>query len=221
MSNNHPVRASFGTVACGLCHVYEAKWVHALDPRRAEFRVHGKGHVWGSPLAVCDRCDQLLRSDDINGLVNVDPRSAELTGTELEEQVRNGVHALLVADLGGHDIDQDRPPGYRELVEQGFTPLETITGALDIARSWPEEHCQTLPATDPASAAYLPDGKHWFIRSPWPSIPLEPLFHLVIRTLDSARDRQPSQGYDQHLMNVSVRDLLTGSERDIAARLNP
>jgi hypothetical protein len=220
MSDSPPVPASFGTVACGLCQVYEARWVHALAAPRAEFGVHGKGHIWGSPLAVCDSCDRLLGCGDAGGLVNADPRSAELPGTELEEQVRNGVHALLAADLGGHDIDEDRPPGYRELVEQGFTPLETITGALHLARAWPEDHCRTLPATDPASAGYLPDGKHWFIRSPWPSIPLEPLFHLVIRTVDSTLDRQPGHGYDEHLVNAAVRELLRGSEHDVAARLN-
>jgi len=210
--------AGFGTVPCGLCRVHEARWVHPLDPDRAEFRVYGKGHVWGSPLSVCDRCDRLIRERDADGLVAACPDAAGLTGTDLDEQVGNRVRALVAADLGGHGITLDRPAGYAALVAEGFTPLENITGALHLARAWPAEHRRALAATDPDDASWLPDGQHWFVRSPWPSIPLQSLFGLVLRTLDATLDRQ-GQRFDEEQAVAAVRDLLSGSEQDIATLL--
>lgn len=219
MSDSSTAPVAFGMVACGLCHLYEARWVHALDMRLAEFRVYGKGHVWGSPLTVCDRCHEMLLSKDADGLVAIDPRAADLEGQDLREQLGNGVASLVAADLGGHDINEDRPGGYLELVRQGFIPLENVTGALHLALAWPEEHRRSLPATDTDDISYLPEGKNWFIRSPWPSIPLEPLFRLVIRTVDETLDRQAGHRFDEQLVNAEVRNLLSGSQREIEAKL--
>jgi hypothetical protein len=167
---------------------------------------------------VCDRCDRLLRERDVEGLVAVHSGAADRTGPDLGELVRGGIHALLVADLGGQDIARERPVGYAALVAEGFTPLENITGALHLAQAWPAEHRRALPATDPDDASWLPDGQHWFIRSPWASIPLAPLFDLVLRTLDAAfdRDRPP---FDDETAHAVVRDLLSRSEPEITALL--
>jgi hypothetical protein len=217
--DNNDDEAAFGTIACAICRTREALWVHALDPQLAQFQVSGDGHIWGSPLILCGRCDQSLRAADVEALVEADPSSSELHGRDLDERVGNGMRALVAADLGATPIDESRPPGYGDLVDAGFTPLENITGALFLADAWPDSDRCALLSISPDNSQGLHDDHHWFIRSPWPSIPLSDVFGLVINVLDEAlRDMEPH--YDEEQANTHVRELLTSSEEDIHCRLN-
>lgn len=216
--HNDADEAAFGTVRCVVCHTREAAWVHSLDPDRARFRKYGKGHVWGSPLSVCDQCERWLRAGDVEALVAADPDSGGLRVTDLDERVRNGFRALVDADLGGTPIDSLRPAGYRGLVDEGFTPLESITGALFLADAWPQSDRRALPATNPEEAQRLPEGKHWFVRSPWPPIALRDVFGLVTRALDESIDAMTPR-YDEEQVKAHVRKLLASREEDIRHRL--
>jgi hypothetical protein len=218
VANPH-AQANFGIIACDICRTSEALWVHALDPQLAQFRVFGDGHIWGSPLNVCERCDQSLRAGNIQALVAADPTSGSLHRRDLDERVGNGMRALVAADLGATPIDASRPPGYKDLVNEGFTPLENLTGALFLAHAWPERDRRALPPINPGDAHGLLDGRHWFVRSPWASIALSDVFGLVINVLDETL-RNMAPRYDEEQANAHVRELLASSEANIQRQLN-
>lgn len=213
-----PDAAAFGTVACGICQTREAVWVHTLDLHLAQFRIFGKDHSWGSPVSLCDPCHWSLRAADVEALVAADPSTDGLDATNLDERVRSGLRALVAADLGSTAIDSARPAGYRDLIDEGFTPLENITGALFLAHAWPEIHRRALAPINPEATEYLPDGTHWFVQSPWPSIALRDVFDLVMSTLDEAFSATPPR-HDEEQLTEQVRDLLACQEADIKRRL--
>jgi len=46
-------------VSCAISDAGVAEWVHQLDVMKSHFTEYGKGHVWASQVAFCDRCEQL------------------------------------------------------------------------------------------------------------------------------------------------------------------
>jgi hypothetical protein len=148
-----------------------------------------------------------------------------LQPNDVEEQVRDGLRALTESVVRIVPIDDISPPGSRALVDEGFTPLEEITGALFLAAAWPSEYRRALPPRNSDDASQLPDGKHWFVRSPWPSIPLDDLFDVVMQTLDdcvreSSGTPEPAQLMQSRIVE-RVRELLALGEEDLGRRLRP
>jgi hypothetical protein len=81
----------------------------------------------------------------------------------------------------------DDVPTVAELRAAGFTPIEELTGQVELAEVWPEAHRRAVPDTryepDAATARIpgLTDGLLYLIRSPWPSVTTEEAVLLVQR----------------------------------------
>ena len=64
--------------------------------------------------------------------------------------------------------------GVGELMAEGFTPIENLTGMLEVAVVWPEEHRRSVPEV---RGWLLKDeqlqGRLWAVRTPWPGWTLE------------------------------------------------
>jgi hypothetical protein len=174
---------AFGLIACGVCEQREARWSHQLDPYRSQFRLAGKGHVWGSPVVLCDGCSELLGAADIDGLLAASA-----------EPEPDALRALVAADLGAVGLDELRPPDYQELVDAGFVPLPNVTGADFLGAAWPPDSRRQA-------------GSEWFIRSPWPDLDLADVFGLATRTIDDSVRAHGSGCSDVQLV-ADVRDLL-------------
>jgi hypothetical protein len=205
-----------GETPCAVCEVRLAEWLHHLDSTRSHFRVYGKGHVWGSPVALCEACDEALARSDVDALV-----SRDLSGEDLGERLRSGYGALIGATVQRESLLEATPLGWQDALAAGFTPIEQITGALHLVDGWPAQHKRSVPARDPEDADYLPDGRHWFIRSPWPSVDLGPLWRLIIETIESVPD--PNDGRftrEVELSEVALVHALTSlDEQAILRRL--
>jgi hypothetical protein len=182
--------------------------VHHLDPQKARFAVYGKGHVWGSPVGVCAECDGLLRAGELEGLVAASPLTRDRSDRDVDEQVRNGLIALLRADLGAVAIAEWLPRGYQELVAQGFLPIAELTGATHVVQAWPDAHRRSVPETRAGRAG--DDGMCWFVRSPWPAIGVREVLSVLWAWLESRQRAAP--GHDtRHELDL-VRELLRHDE---------
>jgi hypothetical protein len=73
----------------------------------------------------------------------------------------------------------DWPPGVAELVAEGFTPLEDVTGDLDIAGVWPEQHRRSVAETRAGWEDIGHGGRCWLVRSPWSAVPLSDVIRLL------------------------------------------
>lgn len=82
-------------------------------------------------------------------------------------------------------------PGVAALIAQGFTPIEDLTGAHDIATVWPEEHRRSIPevrewALDNPRA----QQRLWAVRAPWPGWTLRDVFTYLWSMVDHYRDAE-------------------------------
>jgi len=61
-------------------------------------------------------------------------------------------------------------PGVTELIDEGFEPIEHLTGAMWVVTVWPEEHRRSVPETRPGHEELQLQGLLWLVRSPWPGL---------------------------------------------------
>ena len=78
-------------------------------------------------------------------------------------------------------------PGVRELIEEGFTPVETLFGEHHYATRWPDAHRREVRDTrfeqtgeEPADEDEL---RLFLVRSPWPFVELNTVVKLLHRWL--------------------------------------
>jgi hypothetical protein len=91
---------------------------------------------------------------------------------------------------------QEKPPaapetvaGAHELIAAGFEPIETLTGACWVVDHWPEEHRRFVPESRPEWLDSRPDGRLWFVRSPWDGLSAGQVLSVVWANLP--RDEEP------------------------------
>jgi hypothetical protein len=74
----------------------------------------------------------------------------------------------------------DTVAGVVDLRREGFEPIEEYTGAVEVARLWPEGHRRAVAET---RAEWLEDatsdGRLWLVRSPWPSLNLRDCLNVL------------------------------------------
>jgi hypothetical protein len=109
-------------------------------------------------------------------------------------------------------------PGVRELVADGWIPLESMTGMLRVGEVWPVAHARSVPET---RADWRDDdslgpsqGLVWLVRSPWPSIAVADALNLVWSYVERDREASPSEDriledarHVLHLPEDEVRSL--------------
>lgn len=204
---------------CAFCGEQHAAWVHDLDAQRAGYSIFGKGHTWSDRAEVCDRCEQLYRAGDDAGLIAL---QAQAWPPDVDDSHRKAVAAFRRADLGAVPIADWWPPGVTELVADGFTPLEDLTGNLDIATCWPVTHRRSVPETRPGWDDAGPEGQCWLVCSPWTSVPLPNVIRLLWRYVDEAMPEQ--RGYSGPVTaemadrrNAAVAQFLSLDEAAVTA----
>jgi hypothetical protein len=95
--------------SCAFCGQDDVTWVHPLDGERLTYRVHGKGHTLPAFWTLCDRCEQLHASEDVDAAVEV-MRSSSPWSWVADEDVAECLHRPLAvfrsADRGARRLDR-------------------------------------------------------------------------------------------------------------------
>jgi hypothetical protein len=140
----------------------------------------------GWQIALCDRCHQDYLSD----------RDDALARAWLEDQRGDGSEARQVVEVVR--ARQSEPPiarseaivpGVAEVIAAGFTPIENLTGMVEVALVWPEEHRRSIPEVRPwALEDERLQGQLWSVRSPWPDLNLEDVFLCLWSVVDAHED---------------------------------
>jgi hypothetical protein len=69
--------------------------------------------------------------------------------------------------------------GAAEIMAAGFAPLETLTGVFWVVNHWPEQHRRSVPETRPEWIDGQPDGRLWFVRSPWDGLSASQVLSVI------------------------------------------
>jgi hypothetical protein len=80
-----------------------------------------------------------------------------------------------------------------ELIQDGFDPIESLTGSDWIATVWPEEHRRSLPETRVELLNPGADEVVWFVRSPWHGISTTDALSLVWANLGRDESMWPAE----------------------------
>lgn len=210
--------------SCYICAAREAEWVHRLDPQKQSFRQYGKGYTFGGRVDFCDRCEDLYNRGADEALIELAARARELVDpAAVDEEIRNPLAVLRAADLGAVRLDDLLPPGVAELRAAGFTPIEFLTGSVDVVHGWPDEHRRSVPETRP-DWQDEDDQQCWLVRSPWPSVDVDEVFELMWPWVEERAPFRPANrhaariGPDDHRSRqAAVAAFLALPEQDVLA----
>jgi hypothetical protein len=205
-------------VPCAFCDADTAEWVHQLDPAKAQFTEYGKGHVWASNVAFCERCEQLYRAGEDEELVHLQVGDWDGSAEAIDETIRKPLAVFREADQGPVRLDDLLPPGAAELRAAGFMPVEMLTGEFEIAGVWPWQHRRSLPETREDWVEDAVDGRFWLVRSPWPSVDVRDVVRLLWPWVEAREGRNPYRDQQQHL--ELVRQFLSLDEDSVRKMLS-
>lgn len=166
-------------MSCTICHDPQAEWVHVLDWEKSHFTLYGKGHVWANTQRFCDRCEALYRSGDDETLVLLQARTQGVRDEAVDEEIRKPLAVLRAAHQRTVPFNDLLPPGAGKWRSAGYTPIDELTGTVEIARVWPEHARRSAPETREDFLAYRVDGKFWLVRSPWPALGVDDVMQLL------------------------------------------
>lgn len=202
---------------CALCGAGNAAWMHGLNAAEASFRVFGREWTWASELGTCERCEQMYRAGDDEGLAAVHPRHWDGDPGGAEEAVRNALGAFRRADLGAVPMADWLPPGVVEAASEGFLPVENLTGADYVVSAWPDEHRRAVLETRSGRRDDTPDGRCWLLRSPWPSIAVQDVFVWMWEWQQERRPRRSGRvtAEDRAEELALLRDFLRQDESTV------
>jgi hypothetical protein len=178
-----PVSAGSDCLFCGSA---DWTWVYLLQREPEWVREHDRTLGWH--VMMCDSCHHYYENGDDALLVyaHLNQPEPEADESEAHEWVRvvrarQSEPAIARADA--------IVPAVADLIAQGFTPIENLTGAHDIASVWPEEHRRSIPEVrewalnDPKAQQRL-----WAVRAPWPGWTLRDVFTYLWSMVDHHRD---------------------------------
>lgn len=92
---------------CAFCGGEPVAWVHPLDPDRVTFRVYGKGHTLPTFWTLCDRCEQLYQSGDVEATVELSKAAQSdswASERDVDEIVRQPLAVFARADKGARRL---------------------------------------------------------------------------------------------------------------------
>jgi hypothetical protein len=173
---------------CFFCADPEWVWVYLL--RQLPEWVQRLDWWINWQIALCDRChqDYLNARDDALAQAWLDHQgSDESKARQVVEVVRARQSEPPIAR------SEAIVPGVTEVIATGFTPVENLTGMLEVALVWPEDHRRSIPEVRPwALADERLQGQLWLVRSPWPGLTLDDVFLCLWSVVDKYRD--PNEG---------------------------
>lgn len=121
------------------------------------------------------------------------PRGERFADDRAADELQNGPVSDDQGDTCARDWDWDfgailrTVPGVSELIEQGFTPVETLFGEHHYATRWPDKDRREVLDTRFRQTGQEPadeeDLRLFLVRSPWASIELHSVVKLMHRWL--------------------------------------
>jgi hypothetical protein len=78
--------------------------------------------------------------------------------------------------------------GVDDLRREGFTPVEELTGFVEVAMVWPDGHRRSVPETREWWLGEPLDAQLWLVRPPWPGWTLDEVLLLLWSVVDDHRD---------------------------------
>jgi hypothetical protein len=140
----------------------------------------------GWQIALCDSChrDYLGGRDDVLAAAWLEHQGGdENKARQVVEVVRARQSEPPIAR------SQAIVPGVAEVMAAGFTPIENLTGMLEVALVWPQDHRRSIPevrlwALDDERL----EGRLWLVRSPWPGLTLDDVLVCLWSVVDEYRD---------------------------------
>ncbi len=145
-------------------------------------------------------------------------RLALRSWARLPEGVRSQLARLTpVINPGATEVAEVPPgpdvvAGVTQARADGFTPIEELTGRLEIVTVWPPAHRRSVVETRAWWLEDSADGLLWLVRSPWPAIRVEDAVSVVWLHLERDRGSSPDD-LDE------ARDVLLWPEAQASATL--
>ena len=94
--------------SCAFCG-REVAWVHPLASDLVAYREYGKGHTLPTFWALCDRCEGIYSSGDVDAAVEV-MRSSDVWSwvsvEDVAECIRKPLEVIRRADLGARRVGE-------------------------------------------------------------------------------------------------------------------
>ena len=81
-------------------------------------------------------------------------------------------------------------PGVADLRADGFTPIEELTGFVEVALVWPEHHRRSTPEVRDWWLGEPLNGQLWLVRPPWASWTIEEVLSFLWSVIDDQLDHQ-------------------------------
>jgi hypothetical protein len=197
--------------SCAFCGSHGVVWVHPLAEDLVGYREYGKGHTLPSFWALCERCEGVYRTGDVDAAVEV-MRSSAWSGVEdddVAECIRKPLAVLRRADLGPRRFDPE-PSAVVEARRRGFVPLRELTGvAEDLGPLSPAEHVLWLEALGAVIGEEGYDAVHdrWLVRSPWRPLSARQAVSALWRWVDQQGLPTPRSLAEYHPLVVEFFSL--------------
>jgi hypothetical protein len=167
---------------CLFCGSRDWTWVYLLG--NEPDWIKQLGWTFGWHVFMCDACHDYYEGGDDASLVR-----AHLNQPEPEADESEAVQWVRVVRARQSEPAIPRAeaivPGVDDLVREGFTPIENLTGAHELAVVWPEAHRRSIPEV---RAWALEDealqGRLWAVRPPWPGWTFDDVFTYLWSLVD-------------------------------------
>ena len=178
--------------SCLFCGTRDWEWVYLLL-REPEW-VKQLDWTIGWDVVMCDACRGHYDRGEDEVLVR---KLVEQRDREDFDEAQAQLLAKVVRERQSEPPIPRRDaivPGVAELMSEGFTPIEDLTGAESVALVWPEEHRRSVPEVRAWMLEHKElQGRLWAVRSPWPGIPLKDVFRCLWSVVDRYRDGDARQ----------------------------
>jgi hypothetical protein len=169
-----------------FCDAADWTWVYLL--RNEPDWVKVLSWTLGWFVVMCDSCHGHYERGEDDALVRAHLAQPEPEADEAQAE-------LWVRVVRARQSEPAIPraeaivPGVDELVAQGFTPIENLTGVHELALAWPEEHRRSIPEVRSWQLDDEPlQGRLWAVRSPWPGWTLADVLTYLWSQVDTYRD---------------------------------
>jgi hypothetical protein len=165
------------------------------------------------PLYMCERCWTLFEDGDDHALVALQVDEYDRgwdervvwTEPQLEKEFKAPLRARRRAATETHRLTEHVDlPEIAQVKAAGFEALEHFTGSTDeLGPLWPTEHSRSFAETRWFAE---PGELCWYIRSPWPTVPIADIFLFLWDHVEHDRTLDPV------IRGTRVREALNWSE---------